>query len=223
MCSKRLCDSERNAGASRPFKTEPRSSGRSFVILGGSVKLDAVILISHNLIEILCGSGKVLVGDRIRRNSRLNDVHRKTLWWRFTLKWVSGKLGLRNQSRGCQSRFLPKTTSSAINSQYLDENSSRMTLVRFGGVTICVLVCDAFDTILGRQTHFMILCDAFCLQMCSKRLCDSERNAGASRPFKTEPRSSGRSFVILGGSLKLDAVILISHKSFFGHALCKAL
>ncbi|XXG72967.1 hypothetical protein AAC387_Pa07g1953 [Persea americana] len=41
MCSKRLCDSERNEGASRPFKTEPRSSGRSFVFLGGSVKLDA--------------------------------------------------------------------------------------------------------------------------------------------------------------------------------------
>ncbi|XXG72966.1 hypothetical protein AAC387_Pa07g1952 [Persea americana] len=113
--------------------------------------------------------------------------------------------------------------------------------------------------------------------MCSKRLCDSERNEGASGRFKTEPRSSGRSFVILGGSVKLDAgklglrddpvrffqvsdgqknrthcrgfkavsnrasffgqfvreilggsvkldaVILISHKSLFGYALCKAL
>ncbi|KAJ8630146.1 hypothetical protein MRB53_023483 [Persea americana] len=125
MCSERLCDSERNEGASRPFKTEPRSSGRSFLILGGSVKLDAV--------------------------------------------------------------------------------------------------CDAFDTILGRETHFMIFCDTFCFQMCSERLCDSERNEGASRPFKTEPRSSGRSFLILGGSVKLDAVILISHKSLFGYALCKAL
>ncbi|KAJ8630178.1 hypothetical protein MRB53_023501 [Persea americana] len=28
---------------------------------------------------------------------------------------------------------------------------------------------------------------------------------------------------ILGGSVKLDAVILISHKSLFGYALCKAL
>ncbi|KAJ8630176.1 hypothetical protein MRB53_023499 [Persea americana] len=27
---------------------------------------------------------------------------------------------------------------------------------------------------------------------------------------------------ILGGSVKLDAVILISHKSLFGYALCKA-
>ncbi|KAJ8630186.1 hypothetical protein MRB53_023509 [Persea americana] len=44
--------------------------------------------------------------------------------------------------------------------------------------------------------------------MCSKRLWDWERNAGASRPFKTEPRSSGRSFVILGGSAKLDAGVV---------------
>ncbi|KAJ8630167.1 hypothetical protein MRB53_023490 [Persea americana] len=69
---------------------------------------------------------------------------------------------------------------------------------------------------------------------------DAERAAGASRPFQTEPRSSGRTrcrgfkavsnrasffgqFVreILGGSVKLDAVILISHKSLFGYALCK--
>ena len=50
----------------------------------------------------------------------------------FTLKWVSGKLGLRNQSRGSQSRFLLKTVSSAINSRYLDKNSDWMTLGRFG-------------------------------------------------------------------------------------------
>ena len=50
----------------------------------------------------------------------------------FTLKWVSGKLGLRNQSRGSQSRFLVTTVSSAINSRYLDKNTGWMTLGRFG-------------------------------------------------------------------------------------------
>ena len=50
----------------------------------------------------------------------------------FTLKWVSGKLGLKNQSRGSQSRFLPKTVSRAVNSQYFDKNTSWMTLGRFG-------------------------------------------------------------------------------------------
>ena len=51
------------------------------------------------------------------------------------------------------------------------------------------------------------------------------RNAleGASRSLKTETRASGSSFVILGGSVKLDAVILISHKSLFGYALCNDL
>ena len=93
----------------------------------------------------------------------------------------------------------------------------------FRGVTICVLVSDGFDTILGRQTHFMIFCETFCFQMCFKRLCGSERTAGASRSLKTETRASGSSFVILGGSVKLDAVILISHKSLFGYALCKDL
>ncbi|KAJ8630185.1 hypothetical protein MRB53_023508 [Persea americana] len=35
-------------------------------------------------------------------------------------------------ARQTQSRFLPKTVSSAINSQYLDKNTSRMTLGHFG-------------------------------------------------------------------------------------------
>ncbi|KAJ8635950.1 hypothetical protein MRB53_010217 [Persea americana] len=50
----------------------------------------------------------------------------------FTLKCVSGKLGLRNQSRGTQSRFLLKTLSSAINSRNLEKNTDWMTLGRFG-------------------------------------------------------------------------------------------
>ena len=98
--------------------------------------------------------GKMLVVDRIRRNSRLNDVLWKILWWHFNLKWVSDKLGLRNQSRGTQSRFLLKTESSAINSQYLDKNTSWVILGRFGVISIRYLVCDAFDTILGRQKPF---------------------------------------------------------------------
>ena len=67
---------------------------------------------------------------------------------------VSDKLGLRNQSRGTQSRFLLKTESSAINSQYLDKNTSWVILGRFGVISIRYLVCDAFDTILGRQKPF---------------------------------------------------------------------
>ena len=86
----------------------------------------------------------------------VDDVHRKTLWWRFTLKWVSEKLGLRIQSRGTQSRFPLKTVSSAINSQYLDKKTSWMILGRFGLISIRHLVCDAFDTIIGRQTHLRI-------------------------------------------------------------------
>ena len=98
--------------------------------------------------------GKMLFVDRIRRNSRLNDVLWKILWWHFTLKWVFGKFGLlRNQSRGSQPRFLPKSVSSAIHSQYLDESTSWMILAHFGVGSICHLVCDAFDTILSRQTH----------------------------------------------------------------------
>ena len=96
----------------------------------------------------------MLVVDRIRRNSRLNDVLWKILWWHFNLKWVSDKLGLRNQSRATQSRFLLKTESSAINSQYLDKNTSWVILGRFGVINIRHLVCDAFDTILGRQKPF---------------------------------------------------------------------
>ena len=106
-----------------------------------------------SLIDILCGSGKMLFVDRIRRNSRLNDVLWKILWWLFTLKWVSGKFGLTNHSRGTQSRFLLKSVSIAINSQYLDKNTGWMILERFGVGRICQLVCDAFDTILSRQTH----------------------------------------------------------------------
>ena len=106
-----------------------------------------------SLIDILCGSGKMLFVDRIRRNSRLNDVLWKILWWLFTLKWVSGKFGLTNHSRGTQSRFLLKSVSIAINSQYVDKNTSWMILKRFGVGRICQLVCDAFDTILSRQTH----------------------------------------------------------------------
>ena len=69
----------------------------------------------------------------------------------------------------------------------------------------------------------MIFCGTFRFQMCFKRLCGKERLARASMSFKTKTRASGSSFVILGGSVKLDAVILISHKSLFGYALCKAL
>ena len=90
---------------------------------------------------IYAALGYFLVVDRIRRNSRLNDVLWKILWWLFTLKWVSGKWGLRNQSRGTQSRFVLKTVSSAINSQYLDKNTSWMILGRFGVGSICHLVC----------------------------------------------------------------------------------
>ena len=50
----------------------------------------------------------------------------------FSLKWVSGKLGVRNQSRASLSRFLMKTVSSAINSRNLDKNTDWMTLGRFG-------------------------------------------------------------------------------------------
>ena len=123
-----------------------------------------------SLIDILCGSGKMLVVDRIRRNSWLNDVLWKILWWLFTLKCVSGKLGLRNQSRGTQSRFLLKTVSSAINSQYLDKNTSWMILGRFGVGSIRHLVCDAFETILARQTHLGIFWDTFRFEMRLKRL-----------------------------------------------------
>ena len=123
-----------------------------------------------SLIDILYGSGKMLVIDRIRRNSRLNDVLWEILWWLFTLKWVSGKFGLRNQSRGAQSRFPLKTVSGAINSQYLDKNTSWMIRGRFGVISICHLVCDEFDTILGRQTHLKIFWDRFCFEMCFKRL-----------------------------------------------------
>ena len=48
------------------------------------------------------------------------------------------------------------TVSSAINRQYLDKKTSWMTLGHFGVGSICHLVCDAFDTILGRQTHLRI-------------------------------------------------------------------
>jgi len=58
----------------------------------------------------------------------------------FTLKWVSDKLGLRNKSRGTQSRFPLKTVSSAISSQYLDKNTSWKILERFGVGRICQLV-----------------------------------------------------------------------------------
>ena len=114
--------------------------------------------------------GKMLFVDRIRRNLRLNDVLWKILWWLFTLKWVSGKFGHRIHSRRTQSHFLLKTVSIAINSQCLDKNTSWMILGRFEVVGICNLVCDAFDTTLGRQTHLRIFWDTFCFEMCFKRL-----------------------------------------------------
>ena len=123
-----------------------------------------------SLIGILCGSGKRLVVDRIRLDSRLNDALWGILWWLFTLKWVSGKFELRNHSRGTHSRFLLKTVSIAINSQYLDKNTSWMILGRFEVGSICHLVCDAFDSTLGRQTHLRIFWDTFCFEMCFKRL-----------------------------------------------------
>ena len=49
----------------------------------------------------------------------------------FTLKWVSGKLGLRNQSRASQCRFLLTTVSCVINCPYLDKNTGWMTLGHF--------------------------------------------------------------------------------------------
>ena len=58
-----------------------------------------------------------------------------------------------NHSRGTQFRFLLKSVSIAINSQYLDKNTGWRILERFGVGRICQLVCDAFDTILSRQTH----------------------------------------------------------------------
>ena len=131
-----------------------------------------------SLIDILCGSGKMWFVDRIRRNSRLNDVLWKILWWLFTLKWVSGKFGLTNHSRGTQSRFLLKSVSIAIISQYLDRNTSWMILERLGVGRICQLVCDAFDTILSRQTHLRIFSDTFCFEMCLKRLWGDEHNVG---------------------------------------------
>ncbi|KAJ8630156.1 hypothetical protein MRB53_023479 [Persea americana] len=191
MCSERLCDSERNEGASRPFKTEPRSSGRSFLILGGSVKLDAV-----------CDAFDTILG---------RETHFMIFCDTFCFQMCSERLCDSERNEGASRPF--KT----------EPRSSGRSFLILGGSVKLDAVCDAFDTILGRETHFMIFCDTFCFQMCSERLCDSERNEGASRPFKTEPRSSGRSFLILGGSVKLDAVILISHKSLFGYALCKAL
>ena len=123
-----------------------------------------------SLIDILCGFGKMLVVDGIRRNSRLNDVLWKILWWLCTLKQVSGKLGLRSQCRGTQSCFLLRTVSIAINRRYLDKKTTWMTLGHFGVGSICHLVCDAFDTILGRQTHLRIFWGTFCFEMCFKRL-----------------------------------------------------
>ena len=66
------------------------------------------------------------------------------------------EIWLTNHSRGTQSRFLLKSVSIAINSQCLDKNTSWMILGRFEVVGICLLVCDAFDTTLGRQTHLRI-------------------------------------------------------------------
>ena len=57
--------------------------------------------------------------------------------------------------------------------------------------------------------------------MCFELLCGKERPARASMSFKTKTRATGSSFVTVGGSVKLDAVILISHKSLFGYALCR--
>ena len=48
------------------------------------------------------------------------------------LKWISDKLGLRNQCLGTQSHFLLKTVSSAIGSLYLSKNTSWMILGRSG-------------------------------------------------------------------------------------------
>ncbi|KAJ8630180.1 hypothetical protein MRB53_023503 [Persea americana] len=91
MRSKRLCDSERNAGASRPYKTEPRSSGRSFVILGGSLKLDAT-----------------LAPKGVSRTPRTKEALSEDLRIRFRLRRDSGKSGLENKSRGVLIRFRMK-------------------------------------------------------------------------------------------------------------------
>ncbi|XXG72965.1 hypothetical protein AAC387_Pa07g1951 [Persea americana] len=56
-------------------------------------------------------------------------------------------------------------------------------------------------------------------------LCKALWNALQGLQGRLKPSLVLRQFVreILGGSVKLDAVILISHKSLFGYALCKAL
>ena len=96
-----------------------------------------------------------------------------------------------------------------------------MILKRFGVGRICQLGCNAFDTMLSRQTHLRIFSGTFCFEMCLIRLWGEEHNAGVLRYFKTESRVKGSSLVIQGGSAKLYAANLISGNSFFGDALCK--
>ena len=165
----------------------------------------------------------MLVGDRIRRTSRLNDVHRKALWWHFTLEWVSGKLGLRNQSRVCLSRFLPKT--------YLAQSIASIWMrTRVGwllGVSGCNYLCPGLRCVWydSRPTNtfydilwHVLLPNVFQAIVCLGTHCRGFKAVSNRASFFGQ-------FVreILGGSVKLDAVILISHKSLFGYALCKAL
>ncbi|KAJ8635873.1 hypothetical protein MRB53_010178 [Persea americana] len=86
MCFKRLCVKERLAAASMSFKTKTRASCSSLVIVGGSVKLDAV----------LGGCMKTLAPKGASRTPRLKEVLSDVLRIRSRLRRDSGKSGLEN-------------------------------------------------------------------------------------------------------------------------------
>ena len=67
----------------------------------------------------------------------------------FTLNWVSGKLGLTNESRAIEARFRLKTVSRAISRLYLHKSTCWEILMHFGVLLFGLLVCKAFDTTLG--------------------------------------------------------------------------
>ncbi|XXG53485.1 hypothetical protein AAC387_Pa03g1569 [Persea americana] len=85
MCFKRLCGKERLARASMSFKTKTRASGSSFVIVGGSVKLDAVV-----------SCMKTLAPKGASRTPRLKEVVSEVLRIRSRLGRDLGKSGLEN-------------------------------------------------------------------------------------------------------------------------------
>ncbi|KAJ8635877.1 hypothetical protein MRB53_010144 [Persea americana] len=79
-------EAERLAAASMSFKTKTRASCSSLVIVGGSVKLDAV----------LGGCMKTLAPKGASRTPRLKEVLSDVLRIRSRLRRDSGKSGLEN-------------------------------------------------------------------------------------------------------------------------------